>query len=273
MIVQASGHRLTTFDAYAELGLPADLRRYDRVGPDGPGTRDSWADRTVDEQPREDRRRDARALAAEKIDVLGTRSIEGPASPFNRDYLRAKRRSGHALARDGRDGRLPELPPEPIEVEAPQTAEGQPELISTARYWLPVKLSDGGDDAASVDWFRAQIVHDRRTARESVVLARGSSAAGRRPPRASPVPSRSHSSIDSRVARRRGDEIWERRLRQLREQDGGRVLVHFDDADPNADRRAPAAAHRHRALSDEILAARWTPARAARATTRVDAES
>ena len=31
MLVQASGHRLTTFEAYAKIGLSRDLRRYDEV--------------------------------------------------------------------------------------------------------------------------------------------------------------------------------------------------------------------------------------------------
>ncbi len=31
MLVQASGSRLTTFDAYERMGLPPDLRRYDAV--------------------------------------------------------------------------------------------------------------------------------------------------------------------------------------------------------------------------------------------------
>ena len=33
MIVQASGNRITTFEAYAEMGLPPDLRRYETIAP------------------------------------------------------------------------------------------------------------------------------------------------------------------------------------------------------------------------------------------------
>src|SRR4029453_15909931 len=32
MIVQASGNRLTTFEAYAQMGIEKDQRRYDEVG-------------------------------------------------------------------------------------------------------------------------------------------------------------------------------------------------------------------------------------------------
>ncbi|MEE8166185.1 MAG: GTP cyclohydrolase II, partial [Myxococcota bacterium] len=95
MIVQASRHRLSTFDAYTEMGLPSDLRRYDSVGPMARalGIR---APLTLLTNNPEKAEALAVAFSNQKIDVNETLPLRAPSSPFNRDYLRAKRRSGHA---------------------------------------------------------------------------------------------------------------------------------------------------------------------------------
>ncbi len=171
MLVQASGNRLDTFGAYAQMGLPADLRRYDEIGPmcrllgvESP----VWL---LTNNP-EKARAVASVLADEKIEVRGTRPIQGPTSPFNRDYLSAKHHSGHSL--DSPRMMPPAMPPSAVRIFDPVALPGDSDRLVTASYFLPISLEEpfvreGG--GGPVEWFRASIVFDRRTTRESVVLS------------------------------------------------------------------------------------------------------
>ena len=182
MLVQASGSRLTTFDAYAEMGLPPDLRRYDAVasmlamldvhGPLRLMTNNPDKVAAV-----------ARALATEKLEHDGTEPVAGVHSVWNRDYLRAKRSAGHSLERvDGAGG---ERPPERVHAFAPVVHVDEPGRLVTASYFLPIVLPIGhagdapsvsdprGQRAASVAWFRASVLVERASGRESIVLSRG----------------------------------------------------------------------------------------------------
>jgi GTP cyclohydrolase II len=251
MMVQASGHRLTTFDAFAEMGLPADLRRYDAIAPMARalgirGPLDLLTNNS------EKAAGVTRALANEKIEIRRLESVEGPISPFNRDYLRAKRLSGHSLERGAsRPGRLP---PEPLEVEAPQRAARQPHLISTARYFLPISLARNPDRDESVDWFRMRVVYDSRTARESVLLSRGDA-----------IPRRGGSLVLTLVDRLPSSQARRRRalrtaLLEIRESGEGAIVLHFDDSNPNADLDSTPQPDSQMRSSEEILAAEWIPA-------------
>jgi GTP cyclohydrolase II len=253
MIVQASGHRLTTFDAYAEMGLPSDLRCYDCLGPmaSALGIRGPLELLTNNPEKAEGV---ARSLANEKIDVTRMRAIESSISPFNLDYLRAKRQSGHFLARDG--AVVSALPPESIAVEDALRSDGHPHLISTAHYFLPVLLSPGTQERERVDWFRMRVVYDRHTARESVLLSLGNPerAAGREGGGVtlSLLDRLPCSESQGRVALRAT-------LLSIRDQGAGRVAVHFDDENPHADREIGCGIDVDSALSKEMLAARWLP--------------
>lgn len=248
MIVQASGHRLTTFDAYAEMGLPADLRRYDVIGPMARALGIRGPIDLLTNNP-EKAAGVAEGLASEKIDLRDVRSLEGSSSPFNRDYLLAKRQSGHFLERGiSMPGRLP---PEPIEIETPMRAAEHSHLISTASYLLPVSLSLAAQSEEPVDWFRMRVVYDLRTARESVLLSNPA------------ADSRSGTSLTltlvdrlpcSAAVRRR---MLRDRLLALREAGEGPVVVHFDESNPNEDLDAGGCGDGRARLGEEILAARW----------------
>ncbi len=260
MIVQASRHRLSTFDAYTEMGLPSDLRRYDSVGPMARalGIR---APLTLLTNNPEKAEALAVAFSNQKIDVNETLPLQAPSSPFNRDYLRAKRRSGHALARGA--SLSVALPPAPVEVEPPLRAAGHPHLISTACYFVPIGLISNSPitrhDAESliqdrVDWFWLRVVYDQRTARESVLLSlRSSSEVG-----GSAFTLTLVDRLPSLEAG--GREALRLSLLGIRERGEGRVVVHFDESDPAAGRWAGASGDAAPSAAEEILAAQWIPA-------------
>jgi GTP cyclohydrolase II len=251
MLVQASGHRMTTFDAYAEMGLPADLRDYDRVGPMARALAIRGPVELLTNNPDKVDGVMA-ALAHEKIDVATTRTIEGPTSPYNRDYLRAKRQSGHLLVHDGSSASI--LPPDALGVEPAQPATGQAHLVSTALYFLPVGLSDEASSASTIDWFRMRVVYDRSSGRESVLLWMGDDFESGE----SASSGRTLTLIDRLPCREaRGRAALRRTLESIRDRGVGRVVVHFDDENPEADLdlrdRDDPRSERTRA----ILAARW----------------
>ena len=173
MIVQASGNRITTFEAYAEMGLPSDLRRYDAVAPMSRLLGIRAPIRLLTNNP-DKAAAVAKTLAEEEIEVCRTEPIQGPISVFNSDYLSAKHDSGHALNRPARNTQIEgALPPERVRILPPVVLPGEPNRILTASYFLPVAVpaSHGEQGSDFVDWFRLSVVFDCKTARESVVLA------------------------------------------------------------------------------------------------------
>lgn len=262
MMVQASRHRLTTFDAYAEMGLPPDLRCYDSVGSIARalGVRAPLDLLTNNPEKVEALRR---ALEPAQLEIRGTVPIQGPSSAFNRDYLRAKRSSGHAL--DHCAGLPGELPPEPVEIESRRAARNAPHLVSSACYFLPVSLdfapriiadtavSESPAPAGSVDWFRIRVVCDLRTGRESVLLSRGDATRG-------PGESLTLDLIDRLpCVEAKGREALRLALLAVSAQGSGEVVVHFDDSVPHADlnTRAGVSSEGESALAREICSANW----------------
>jgi len=165
MLVQASVGRLTTFDAYAEMGLPPDLRRYGAVasifallGVRGPL-------RLLTNNPQKLSAL-ARALAGERLAIEGCEPVAGSRSPFNRDYLRAKRSSGHTLERPDRAPGA--RPPEAVRAFDPTPHAIDSGRLVTASYFLPI-----GGRAGAVDWFRLTVLMERASGHESVVLSHG----------------------------------------------------------------------------------------------------
>ncbi len=259
MIVRASRQRLSTFDAYTEMGLPPDLRRYDSVGPMARALGIRAPLMLLANNP-EKAEALALVLSNEKIELAETLPLQAPTSPFNRDYLRAKRYSGHALARGA--SLSVAMPPAPVEVEPPLRAVGHPHLISTACYFLPVGLTSNSSSARHdaenriqdrVDWFRLRVVYDQRTARESVLLSLISS------------PALGGSAFTLTLVDRLpgleagGREALRLCLLGIRERGEGRVVVHFDDSDPAAGRWAGASGDSASSAAEEILAAQWIP--------------
>lgn len=166
MLVQASGNRLTTFEAYAQMGLGTDRRRYDEVG---------FACRLLNiTAPLElltNNPDKIAAVEAQGLRIAGVRSVRQTVSPFNAHYLAAKSRSGHALAGDAGAAEAA-TPPERVTYADPATLPQAPHLVHMASYMLPVAVRDGGD-APGPHWFRLHAYLDVTTGRERVVLTYG----------------------------------------------------------------------------------------------------
>lgn len=173
MMVQASHGTLDTFEAYARMGLAADLRSYEAVvaarallGIAAPLT-------LLTNNPEK-----LAMLKALGVPLAGTASLALPPSPFNRHYLTAKAQAGHRLTATAG----PEAEP-PGDVAAVATAPlpGAPDLVRIGAYWLPIRSRPGG--ALAPHWFRLHAYADLACGRERVVLTYGDAAP-------SPVPVR-----------------------------------------------------------------------------------
>lgn len=165
MLVQASGQRLTTFDAYARMGLAVDTRRYEAVaalcflaGIDAPLLLQSNNPQKVAE------------LERSGVRVAGVEALEHGPSPFNQHYLAAKRRFGHRLARFDGAAAAAELPEEVEELVATPVPDA-PGLVRHARYLLPVRASAGRGRAPL--WLSLHAYHDAATGDERVVFTLG----------------------------------------------------------------------------------------------------
>lgn len=182
MMVQASGNQMTTFEAYTEMGLPSDLRRYEVVAPMCRLLGIRRPIRLLTNNPVK-AAAVAKVLADEEIEVCRTEPIVGPTSVFNSHYLRAKSDSGHGFAQPTR--MIGASPPRAVRVVAPFAFPDDASRVLTASYFLPVALTKTLDDEAanfdadeSVDWFRLSVIFDGKTARESVVLGHRDSKLG-----------------------------------------------------------------------------------------------
>ena len=248
MMVQASGNRITTFEAYASMGLPADLRRYDVIAPMSRLLGIRAPIQLLTNNP-EKAMAVAQALAVEKIEVCGTESIQGPISRFNRDYLTAKHDSGHALEAPTR--RAGALPPTAVRVFEPVALRGSPQTVVTASYFLPIEVRP----EFPIEWFRLSVLYDRAVERESILLSLGevgdassadrvakthgdarSEAAQGFDPRSGGV-ARETESVTMRLFDRlpgpdsTGRSELRRALTAIRDRGEGAVVVHFDDRD------------------------------------------
>ncbi len=161
MLVQASGHRLTTFDAYGELGLPDDRRSYDEVAAMVRllGVRAPL--RLLSNNPEK-----IAALRAAGVRIAAPEPIRVPASAYSQHYLDAKACAGHALGDAAHVGTT--TLPERVLVQAPEALAAAPRLTHVASYLLPVRT------AGTAAWFRLHAYVDGVTGRERVVLTYGS---------------------------------------------------------------------------------------------------
>lgn len=280
MMVQASGHRMTTFEAYAEMGLPPDLRRYDVLGPMVRALGLRAPIELLSNNPVKIEAV-ARVLAEQKIDVASAAPIEGRTSAFNQDYLRAKRRSGHALS--GSAKTTSSLPPVAVQVEPPLRAANHPALISAAHYQLPVDLVErtlgaaprsapetSSQRKAQVDWFDVRVVYDERSGRASVLLSFGTPLAPRTPlrprtPRTPPAPRTDPPEVfflglmdRLPCAEATGREALRNAMCGVRGRGQGQIVVVLDEAAPWVHLTSPGPAREAAlALAHEIGAADW----------------
>lgn len=168
MMVQASGDRVTTFEAYARMGLEHDLRRYEEVG--------SLCRLLGVRAPLTILTNNSDKLAALQaqtgVEIGGSQRLARPASPYNRHYLGSKSRSGHQLEDPG-DQPGAALP-EPVVAFQPHPLPGSPRFLLVASYFLPVCPVDH-DDAFAPVWFRLHAYFDLAIGAERVVLTYGDS--------------------------------------------------------------------------------------------------
>lgn len=170
MIVQASGHRVTTFEAYASMGLEHDLRRYEEVGSLcrllGVRARLTILTNNSDKLA---------ALAAQSgVEIGGSAVLSRPASPYNQHYLYSKSRSGHQLEDPGNQTRA--SLPGPVVAFEPRPVEEDPRFILVASYFLPIRSIDR-DDVPEPVWFRIYVYFDLASGAERVILTYGGDGA------------------------------------------------------------------------------------------------
>ena len=158
MAVQASRERVTTFEAYVEMGLCRDLRSYEEVaflcrllGIAAPL-------RLLTHNPEK-----AKALEDAGVRVDEIVPLAPQLSPWNHHYLAAKSRSGHALADPG-EGTA--ALPDPLPVVAPAPADAAGRFVRVARYLLPVLLP--GRSAPL--WLALELLYDLAARAERVIL-------------------------------------------------------------------------------------------------------
>ncbi len=145
MIVQASDHQLTTFEAYDLMGLGRDLRRYEEVAFACQLLRIAAPLRLLTNNPEK-----RAAIEAEGMTVAETLSLRGSACAESQHYLASKSRTGHALDDPG-DGAA--ALPGALRYFDPHPLSDAPEIVRVASYWLPVRVAD--EDTAH--WFRLEL--------------------------------------------------------------------------------------------------------------------
>ena len=159
MMVQASQNRVDTFDAYARMGLGHDYRQYDAVAFACAALHISAPLVLLSNNPDK-----VAALRASGVAMAEVRSLARAASPFNRQYLSAKSRQGHAL-RDAGSGAA--ALPEPVTYFEPHRLDASAVFLRVASYLLPIRPSP---THGPVHWFRLHAYVDLRTQRERVVF-------------------------------------------------------------------------------------------------------
>jgi GTP cyclohydrolase II len=172
MMVQASRQRLTTFEAYEQMGFPPDMRRYEEVAAMANllGIRAPFV--LLSNNPDK-----AASLEREKLRIDRLQPIEHAPSPFNVHYLAAKRRTGHVLA-DAPEMLDAELPMA-VETVEPAPLPGAPSLVRLARYLLPVcgrRGSVHGVRSSHTEgpvWLCLHLYVDTHSGAEVVVLTLG----------------------------------------------------------------------------------------------------
>ena len=125
MLVQASGDRISTFQAYAAMGLKKDYRNYEDVAHVCHLLGLSQKQFIVlTNNPDK-----IASMSATGLKVLRAEPLEFEPSPFNLAYLTSKAASGHILERPGVTSVKSMLPPEPVEPFAPHALPGAQRFI------------------------------------------------------------------------------------------------------------------------------------------------
>jgi GTP cyclohydrolase II len=219
MLVQASGGRLTTFDAYAQMGLGDDHRTYEEVvcarrllGVEAPFT-------LLTNNPEK-----MRALEAAGVPIAATEPLRSDASPFAAQYLHAKRRAGHRLGPVDGDGCATALP-EPVEAFAPTPVPEIAGVVHLASYLLPLGAAVTG--TSDPVWLRLHAYYDLAAAHERVILTYGT------PGTAVPLVRVQRERLVDRLPRRSASPLgarWQETVRRFLRHGAGVAAVVSDDA-------------------------------------------
>jgi 3,4-dihydroxy 2-butanone 4-phosphate synthase / GTP cyclohydrolase II len=137
MLVQASLDQVSTFAAYAAMGLRKDHRNYDNIAHICHllGIRAPFVVLTNNPDKVE-------ALRAQGLTVAGTEALEFEPSPFNLAYLASKAAGGHILSRPAAATVRRAVPPEPVVPFRPHALSHARRFIYSASYFLPIKPVD-----------------------------------------------------------------------------------------------------------------------------------
>jgi GTP cyclohydrolase II len=224
MIVQASGNRLTTFEAYERMGLGRDHRTYEEVA-----ALRALLGVTAPLEVLTNNPDKLAALAAEGIPIAGTVPLRHAPSPFNLHYLAAKLDSGHALDAEGGAARAAELP-EPVTYFEPYALDGAPHLIHVASYLVPLVRRPATGNGAPPCWFWLHAYFDTEAGRERVVLAY------RRTPDVVPLVRLQPEALFDRFPLRAGGphrRSWNAAVRTIARHGAGAVAFATEDGGPD----------------------------------------
>jgi GTP cyclohydrolase II len=206
MIVQASRHQTTTFEAYERLGLGRDHRRYEEVGQIVRllGVRAPL--RLLTNNPDK-----LAALVADAgLALDGAVPLASAASPWNLHYIAAKSRSGHDLVEPDSGARGADLPEEVAYFE-PYVLKDAPRFVHLATYLLPIRDGDPCDGAAAAHWFHLHAYFDLHAGADRVVLTFGA------PQSPGPLVRVQHESLLERLplAQPAAKATWRRAVRRI----------------------------------------------------------
>lgn len=137
MLVQATGDKISTFQAYRLLGLKKDYRQYLNIADIVHilGINAEWIVLTNNPDK-------VAAMERNGMKVAGKETIEFEPGPFNLFYLKSKQESGHKLS-DMVNVPLAEIElPEKVKPFKPRRLESAQRFIYMASYLLPIRPID-----------------------------------------------------------------------------------------------------------------------------------
>lgn len=137
MLVQASLDQLSTFAAYAAMGLKKDHRNYENISHICYLLGITASFTVLTNNPDK-----VDAMKSQGLVVAGTEALEFEPSPFNLAYLTSKAAGGHILKRPSETSVRRALPPEPVVPFKPHALPEARRFIYSASYFLPMKPVD-----------------------------------------------------------------------------------------------------------------------------------
>ena len=137
MLVQASLDQLSTFQAYAAIGLKKDHRNYENISHICYLLGITASFTVLTNNPDK-----VDAMRSQGLVVTGTETLEFEPSPFNLAYLTSKAAGGHILKRPSESTVKRALPPEPVFPFKPHALPEAKRFIYSASYFLPMKPVD-----------------------------------------------------------------------------------------------------------------------------------